>query len=58
MYGIFSKNGAIHNHYEKLVAKVFPIEFPTILDRFFTSVVSTMSPQKGVEDGGDGAGKR
>ena len=35
MYGIFSKDGVIHNLYEKLVAKVIPIEFPAIFDRFF-----------------------
>ena len=38
MFGFFSKDGAIHNLQEQLVAKVISVEFPAILDSFFTSV--------------------
>ena len=34
------------------MAKVIPVEFLTILDRFFHQCCCIMSPQKGVEGGG------
>ena len=34
------------------MAKVIPVKFPAILDRFFHQCCYIMSPQKGVEGGG------
>ena len=40
------------------MVKVIPVEFPAILDRFFHQCCCITSPQKWVEGGGGGAGKR
>ena len=40
------------------MAKVIPVEFPTNLDRFFHQCCCITSPQRGVEGGGGGVGKR
>ena len=40
------------------MAKVIPVEFPAISDRFFTSVAVSRVLKKGWRVGGGGAGKR
>ena len=40
------------------MAKVIPVEFTAVLDRFFHQRCCITSPQKGVEGGGGAVGKR